>query len=185
MSSDSPTDPFGQRRQDPASVLDALQKLAIEKLKPALDAALGRVDDYLFQRSESGQDDFGLNALRDLRRARGKIGQRFEQALIDGFRALRDPRHGATGPGSSKLALVDENDLEEQLANEQLADSLTRMHAPGLEVLGKRIAHLTGRDSLDAFDNPLNPAFIAVALRRSLEGVELEADVRIVVFNFF
>ena len=62
MSSDSPTDPFGQRRQDPASVLDALQKLAIEKLKPALDAALGRVDDYLFQRSESGQDDFGLHA---------------------------------------------------------------------------------------------------------------------------
>ena len=185
MSSDSPIDPLGQRRQDPASVLDALQKLSLEKLKPALDAALGRVDDYLFQRSESGQDDFGLNALRDLRRARGKIGQRFEQALIDGFRALRDPRQAATDPRSSKLALIDEDDLEEQLANEQLADSLTRMHGPGLEVLGKRIAHLIGRDTLDAFDNPLNPAFIAVALRHSLEGVELEADVRIVVFKFF
>lgn len=185
MSSDSPTDPLGQGRQDPALVLDALQKLALEKLKPALDAALGRVDDYLFQRSESGQDDFGLNALRDLRRARSQIGQRFEQALIAGFRALRDPRHAAAGQGSNKLALVDEDDLEEQLANEQLADSLTRMHAPGLEVLGKRIAHLTGRDSLDAFDNPLNPAFIATALRRSLEGVELDAGVRIVVFKFF
>ena len=140
MSSDSPTDPFGQRRQDPASVLDALQKLAIEKLKPALDAALGRVDDYLFQRSESGQDDFGLHALRDLRRARAQIGQRFEQALIDGFRTLRDPRQAAAGlrPGN-KLALIAEDDLEEQLANEQLADSLTRMHAPGLEVL-ERIA---------------------------------------------
>ena len=186
MSSDSPTDPFGQRRQDPASVLDALQKLAIEKLKPALDAALGRVDDYLFQRSESGQDDFGLHALRDLRRARAQIGQRFEQALIDGFRTLRDSRQAAAGlrPGN-KLALIAEDDLEEQLANEQLADSLTRMHAPGLEVLGKRIAHLTGRDTLDAFDNPLNPTFIAAALRRSLEGVELEADVRIVVFKFF
>jgi len=185
MYSDPPIDPLGQRRQEPASVLDALQKLALDKLKPALDAALGRVDDYLFQRSESGHDDFGLHALRDLRRARNQIGQRFERSLIDGFRALRDPSQAATGPGTSKLALIDEHDLEEQLANEQLADSLTRMHAPGLEVLGKRIAHLTGRDSLDAFDNPLNPAFIAVALRRALEGVELEADVRIVVFKFF
>ena len=63
MSSESPHDPFGQRRQDPALLLDALQKLALERLKPALDVALGRVDDYLFQRSESGHDDFGLNAL--------------------------------------------------------------------------------------------------------------------------
>ena len=185
MYSDPPIDPFGQRRQDPAQVLDALQKLALDRLKPALDAALGRTDDYLFQRSESGQDDFGLHALRDLRRARSQIGQRFERSLIDGFRALREPGQSVSGPGTSKLALIDEHDLEEQLANEQLADSLTRMHAPGLEVLGKRIAHLTGRDSLDAFDNPLNPAFIAVALRRALEGVELEADVRIVVFKFF
>jgi len=185
MSLDTPNDPLGQRQQDPALLLDALQKLAIEKLKPALDAALGRVDDYLFQRSESGQDDFGLNALRDLRRARGQIGQRFELGLIEGFRALRDPRGTMPGAARSKLALVSEDDLEEQLANEQLADSLTRMHAPGLEVLSKRIAHLTGRDSLDAFDNPLNPAFIAALLRRALEGVELDPGVRIVVFKFF
>ncbi|RZA19616.1 MAG: DUF1631 domain-containing protein [Lysobacteraceae bacterium] len=185
MPFDSPSDTHDPRRQDPALVLDALQKVAIEKLKPALDAALGRVDDYLFQRSESGHDDYGLNALRDLRRARSQIGQRFEQGLIAGFRALRDPRAAGSDGGHGKMALVSEDALEEQLANEQLADSLTRMHAPELEVLGKRLAHLTGRDSLDAFDNPLNPAFIAVLLRRSLEGVELDPGVRIVVFKFF
>ena len=185
MSSDFPNNPHDQRWQDPALLLDALQKIALEKLKPALDATLGRVDDYLFQRSESGHDDFGLNALRDLRRARGQIGQRFEQGLIAGFRALRDPRAGASDPDRVMLALVSEDALEEQLANEQLADSLTRMHAPGLELLGKRIAHLTGRASLDAFENPLNPVYIAALLRRALEGVELDAGVRIVVFKFF
>ncbi|QDA55999.1 DUF1631 family protein [Thermomonas aquatica] len=185
MSLDPPANPFGQGRQDPALLLDALQKVALEKLKPALDAALGRVDDYLFQRSESGHDDFGLNALRDLRRARSQIGQRFEQGLIAGFRALIDPRAGMGGADSGLLALVSEDALEEQLANEQLAASLTRMHAPELEVLGKRIAHLAGRDSLDALDNPMNPAFIAALLRRALEGVDLDAGVRIVVFKFF
>ncbi|QIL20664.1 DUF1631 family protein [Thermomonas sp. HDW16] len=185
MSSDSPIDPIGQRWQDPTLLLDALQKIALEKLKPALDATLGRVDDYLFQRSESGQDDFGLNALRDLRRARSQIGQRFEQGLIAGFRALRDPRSAASDIAGNRLALISEDALEEQLANEQLADSLTRMHAPGLELLGKRLAYLTGRESLDGLDNPLNPVYIASLLRRSLEGVELDAGVRIVVFKFF
>ena len=102
---------------------------------------MGRVDDYLFDRSQTGNDDLGLTALRDLRRVRGQLAQRFEQAVIIGFRNLRDPRGGNTVLGGhAGLSLLSEDALEEQLANEQLAESLARMHAPSLELLDKRFA---------------------------------------------
>lgn len=182
------TFPFDDARAtnpDTGRLLDALQKLALTQLKPGLDSALGRVDDYLFDHSESsGDDDFGLNALRDLRRARNQIGQRFEKGMLAGFRDFREPHFGSQSARES-LALVSEEGLEEQLANEQLAESLSRLHAPGLELLGKRMAFLLGREILESADNPLNPHSIATQLRNALEGIELASSVRIVVFKFF
>ena len=186
MSLRPPSDFSAPGRSDPGLLLDALQKQTLERVVPALDRALGRVDDYLFDRSQSGNDDLGLTALRDLRRVRAQISQRFEQALIAGFRHLRDPREGAGALGElSGLSLLSEDDLEEQLANEQLAESLSRMHAPSLELLGQRVAHILGREQLKATENPLTPAFLAAALRKAAEAAELDAGIRIVVFKFF
>ena len=184
MSSRTPPEFVDAGRSDPGLLLDALQKQTLDRIVPALDRALGRVDDYLFDRSQSGDDTLGLTALRDLRRIRGQIGRRFEQGVIAGFRSLRDPRSSSQSIQSA-LSLLSEDGLEEQLANEQLAESLARMHAPSLELLGKRIAHLTGRENLQAADNPLSPAFIAAALRKAVGEEDLDAAVRIVIFKFY
>lgn len=186
MSLRPPSDFSQAGRTDPGLLLDALQKQALERVLPALDRALGRVDDYLFDRSQSGNDDLGLTALRDLRRVRAQITQRFEQALIAGFRHLRDPREGAGAFGElAGLSLLSEDALEEQLANEQLAESLSRMHAPSLELFGQRLAHILGREELKATDNPLTPVFLAAALRKAAEAAELDAGIRIALFKFF
>ncbi len=184
MSSRTPTEFADAGRTDPGLLLDALQKQTLERVLPALDRALGRVDDYLFDRSQSGDDTLGLTALRDLRRIRGQIGRRFEQAVIAGFRSLRDPRSTSQSLQSA-LTLLSEDGLEEQLANEQLAESLARMHAPSLELLAKRIGDLTGRENLQAADNPLTPTFIAAAMRNAVGEQDLDAAVRIVIFKFF
>lgn len=171
-------------QRDPRALVDGLQKEALEQLIPALDRALGKVDDYLFDRSQAGDDALGLTALRDLRQVRTTIATRFEQLLLSRFRALRDPRkEGQSGLGV--LSLLSEEGLEEQLATEQLAESLARMHGPGLELLGKRIAMLVGRESLPASDVPLSPSTIAKALQHAVEGVAIAPAVRIVLFKFF
>ncbi len=169
--------------KDPGRLLDALEKLAQAQLKPALDSALGSVDDYLFDRSENSNDDKELTALRELRRERSKIGQRFEKGVHAAFQALREPHF--TPEQVEDLALVEVDALEELLAKEQLAESQSRLHAPALEVLGKRIAFLFGRDALEPADNPLNPHAIANRLLRAMEGIELASSVRIVLFKFF
>jgi hypothetical protein len=177
--------PEPSARRDGAELLDALQKQVREAAVPALDRALGRVDDYLFDRSQAGDDSLGLTALRDLRRGRAQIVQRFEQRLLAGFRALRDPRAGERQREPQGLSLLSEEALEEQLANEQLAESLTRLHAPALELLGKRLAHLCGQQELAPTVNPAAPAFFAGALLAAMEGLALDAAIRIVVFKFF
>ncbi len=168
---------------DPGRVLDALQKIALTELKPALDTALGNVDDYLFDRSEKSYDDKDMTVLRELRRERNKISQRFDKGVHAAFQALRElyfiPEQ------AQDLALVEEEALEELLAREQLADSQSRLHAPALEVLGKRVAFLLGRDALEPADNPLNPHSIANRLLRAMEGTELGSSVRIVLFKLF
>ena len=169
--------------RDPSRLLDALEKLAQAQLKPSLDSALGSVDDYLFDRSEDSHDDKELTSLRELRRERNKIGQRFEKGVHSAFKALREPHF--MPEQAEDLALVAEDALEELLAKEQLAESQSRLHAPALEVLGKRVAFLFGREALEPLDNPLNPHSIANRLLRAMEGIELASAVRIVLFKFF
>lgn len=186
MSFRTPTDIPNQPPPDRGRLLDSLQKQILERVMPALDRALGKVDDYMFDRSQEGDEEFGLLALRELRRQRGQITRRYEEVVQAGFRNLRGAGEWFPIDGRpSDLSLLSEEDLEEQLAVEQLADSLVRLHGPGLEMASKRVAHIAGREDLQAQDNPLAPGFLATALRNALGQSELVAGVRIVVFKFF
>lgn len=179
---ESPTAP----QQDRSLLLDRLQKQAVERVMPVLDGALGRTDDYLFDRSQEGDEDLGLMALRDLRRVRGQIGRDFEASVVAGFRHLRESKGSyAQEQVHSGLSLLSEEALEEQLAVEQVAESLLRLHGSALEIASKRIAFIIEREALEPSVNPVAPAFLAGALRTALDKAELHADVRIVVYKFF
>ena len=167
-------------------LLDALQKHVLDRCGPALDSALSDLDDYLFDRSQAGEETLGLMALREMRRARANILQHFKQALIDRFRALRDWRQGVSEGGvAAGLSLLSEEDLEEQLAIEQLAASVLRTHAPAYEIAAKRLSAVAGQGELPPRENPLAPMFLAAALGRAMGKLALDAELRIVVFKFF
>ena len=84
---ESPT-PMPSRANGP--LLDALQKHVLDRAVPALDRALADLDDYLFDRSQTGEESLGLMALRDMRRARGEIVQQGRGVDMerDGVRGL-------------------------------------------------------------------------------------------------
>ena len=56
MSFRSPTEIPPQTPPDRGRLLDSLQKQMLERVLPALDRALGKVDDYLFDRSQQGDE---------------------------------------------------------------------------------------------------------------------------------
>lgn len=163
---------------DPDLLIAAMQRTSVEVLGTALETILRQADDYLFDGT-----DHELTALRDLRRARTQIAQRFEQALIDGFRRMS----GNLPPSRTDnitLSLLADDALEEQLANEQLADNLTRLHAPALELIEKRLAVLVNRAEVTADENPVGPVYLAEAMRTALHAVDLSTGVRIVLYKF-
>lgn len=186
MSFRPPTESPVAPQQDRSLLLDRLQKQSLERVMPVLDGALGRTDDYLFDRSQEGDEDLGLMALRDLRRLRGQIARDFEASVVAGFRELRESRGSSVQETThAGLSLVSEEALEEQLAVEQVAESLLRLHGSALEIAGKRIAFIAGCEAMEPRQNPIAPAFLAGALRSALDKAELQADVRIVVYKFF
>ena len=178
---ESPT-PMPSRANGP--LLDALQKHVLDRAVPALDRALANLDDYLFDRSQSGEESLGLMALRDMRRARSEITRQFRQAVLNRFRGLRDGNAVGVGDDTG-LSLLSDQDLEEQLAIEQLAASVLRSHASTFEVVGKRFSAVSGRGELQPRENPLDPVFLAGALGQAMDKLDMEADLRIVVFKFF
>jgi hypothetical protein len=174
--------PAGSR--DPQLLLTAMQRISQEQLGLALERILRRADDYLFDTSQNGAGA-ELTALRDLRRARAQIGQRFDQAIVGAFRRLQEAPMATRAVDTSSLSLVSDEALEEQLATEQVIDGLSRYHAPALELLDKRLAALTERPMLGARDNPVGPKFLAEALGGALIALDVSTGVRIVLYKFF
>ncbi|MBN8716476.1 DUF1631 family protein [Thermomonas sp.] len=185
MSFRSPADSIPVSSAPNVALLDAVQKHLLDRVGPALDSALADVDDYLFDRSQNGEETLGMLALRDMRRARGEIVQKFRQALLDRFRQLRERQSAGVEAASAGLSLLSEQALEQQLAIEQLAASVLRIHAPAYEVAGKRLAVAAGRGELPNRENPLGPAFLAEALGNAMGQLEMDAALRIVVFKYF
>src|SRR5688572_4748835 len=126
-------DPFPAGSRDPQLLLAAMQRISQEQLGLALERILRRADDYLFDSSNNG-GGAELTALRDLRRARAQIGQRFDQAIAEAFRRLQEAPMSARAIDAASLSLVSDDALEEQLATEQVIDGLGRYHAPALEL---------------------------------------------------
>ena len=182
MHTTSLTEPKTADARDARLLIAALQKIAMERLSDALDAVLRRADDYLFDNSGQGGEAGELTALRDLRRARAQIAQHFTHNLLAGFQRLQL----GTVPesGTIELSLLSEDALEEQLATEQLVDSLARKHAAALELLDQRLAVVVERTILAADENPVAPAFLAVALHDALHTVELSTALRIALYKF-
>lgn len=187
MSFRSPAESPPPSPQAAGPLLDALQKHVLDRAAPALDSALSDLDDYLFDRSQTGEETLGLMALRDMRRARGEISQQFRQAVLNRFRGLRERHAGGVQADDTAtgLSLLSEQDLEEQLAVEQLAASVLRAHAAAFEVASKRLSAIAGQGDLPPRENPLAPTFLARALGSAMDRLDLDADLRIVVFKFF
>ena len=168
---------------DPQQLLFALQRLCTDSLNGVVEAALRHTDDYLFDRAQAGSDGVELTALRDLRLARGQIVHRFGQATVAGFRAFTG-LVAVDGKPELVLSLVEEEDLQQQLADEQLIDNLRRLHAQALAPLEARLTALAARASLPGGDNPAGPKALARAMRDGLRGAALSPNVVIVLFKF-
>ena len=130
--STSPNNVYQLKTGAPVDPLQTLRATALQAVPPVLSSVLAGADDALFDLVQKSHSTFEqqqfFEAMRELRRQRGGIEQRYREHLIAAFAALekRKPlvaHYAQPGETSNELSLLDEEELEEQLASEQGIDA--------------------------------------------------------------
>lgn len=167
-------------------------QLVWRPLQTALTVACDRwaqeADDALFKRSEQGGDanEF-FDGLRLLRLNRANLEKDFWRRLRQGVdQWLNEASRPVRLPGAPvTLSLVENDELEESLAVNAMADRADREGAPQWDALRQRLQHAL---QLSRPDTPLPfaPLAIAAAFRQSLDQTEeWSVPVRLVLLKLF
>ena len=170
-----------------AELLASLQKCSLGHLRNLLGGVLGKADDWLFDQSQKEGAATGatiLDAMRALRLCRTPLEKSFAEHFESGFVALRR-QFNPDAHGSHDLSLLEEEDLEVQLASELVMDAVIRAHGPALDVLERRIECIMDVASLHHAQNPLSAVGLANAIHIAQSGIELPGNLRVVLYKFY
>ncbi len=173
-----------------------LLALAREAALPPLSATFARVlagfDDALFDRAETAGASqlVFLDGMRELRRRREDITARFGAHLRQAWAALEaaaplsaEAVLAQAGQGDAGLSLVSEHELESRLAVRNFAAVVLREWKPVLARLDRRLAWISGVETLDIDTNPIGPEHIGVAVHEAFGVCDLAAEVRLVLIK--
>jgi len=127
--------------------------------------------------------------MREIRLKRRDMEQRFAQGVVEQYqkpqRKRKDDSPTADG-GMGELALMDSDQLEQNLALDAIAVKLRGQHQQSLAHFIARLNALAGRTQFDEDNNPLDPGQIAWAFGHAM-AVLTDANIncRLVVFKLF
>src|SRR5690606_17006873 len=88
-------------------------------------------------------------------------------------------------PQRPKLSLIEEEELETSLAITTMVAKAESQLLQPLHALNLRLAQVMERAQLADADNPVGPARLADAFRTAAEALDLETEVRLVLFKLF
>lgn len=174
--------------------LAELQKLALafsdrlhEQFFPAVESRLLEMADM----ARNNEQQWNLLQLtRELKRQRPNLQACFRQSLAEGFRQFQ---HGELGgkakpledDSSTDLALVADDELEQNLAENSLSRRAETRFAEQLFALNQRLAVLQGGRKLPDDGSPLGPYRFAEALHEELAILQLDTRLKVLFYRVF
>ena len=168
-------------------LFDTLRKQSIAHLQTTFGRVLGRADDWLFDLAQKEGAVSGspqIEAMRNLRMARAPMERGFLAHFEAGFDALH--RKIVPAEQSSRvLSLVEEDQLEAQLASEVVIEAILRAHGPALDAIDSRFAVMIGANKLDPSLNPLSAVSLANGVQAAQSEVSLPENLRVVLFKLY
>jgi hypothetical protein len=171
-----------------ADVLTGCRDLALERISLALSGMLDKVEDELFALAEKAKDRGQQNVYLDARaKARGKrkvLETSFRQHFVDLFnRKVRGERATLASVDASELSLVEEDELEEALALQEMSRKMRSAWEGELNALSQRMGFLLQRPDLDDDFNPMSPATVVAALKDACAQIEADFKVRLALLR--
>lgn len=182
--------PVSSRPPTYDELLRYTRRSVVEQLSSLVLAVLGKADDWMFdlaQKEGEGADPFArsprLEAMNTLRSTRATIERQFARQYEALFDELIEPRQAT--PDGLRLSLVEEQELEQQLASDLIVEALQRAHGHSLDALAKALAKIMGVESLTPRQNPLSPLNFGHALHRAVQGIELPNMLQVVLYKYY
>jgi len=179
------------------SLLHDCRDMAVERLPQSIQSILDKVQDALFDLGDKTRDDalrrVYYDAMQELRAKRNAIEEEFRQHYLDGFnKEAKRNRNGEEGSDEAssdddelELSLVEDDDLEEVLAVENMIASIKTSCKQELFGLNKRMGLLLNDPGLEKVDHPMSPEVICFALKEACKEIESRTDVRLVILRLF
>ena len=177
-------------RDETITLLRQARSLMADRMGQAMQAIMARVDDAMFDLSQKDPtvQNYYFEAMRDLRIKRQDIEQAFQDKLRSGFgKSLKsfgldelceeEPLHN--------LSLLEQDELEEDIAIRDMVVKMELLAGKELTALNQRFAWLLQTVELDNDSNPVSPAVICEALRSSLDRVQINLRVKLVIYKLF
>lgn len=178
-----------------AALLQRVREVAVSGSVGLFKQALDAADDLLFGFSEKSESTAErghfMDAMRSIRVKRPAMEQTFREQLSNGFLEFaRNHGHGALAAKekeieSDSLSLVEEQDLEEDLAVAAMAAKANVRHNSALFALNQRLAAVTGAKEVSVESNPVAPPGVCRALRVVIGVVEADITVKLVILKLF
>ncbi len=180
---------LNERRQlsaaESSRMLNDCRELAMKRLSGSLSDMLADVEENLFQMAEASYDREMQNLYLEVRgKAKEKwpkIEAAFSRHFVEVFNhKMRGEMNSAVktlAASTQELRLVEEDDLAESIAMQELAGRLREQNEDELSLLGERVAMLLGKSELTEAENPISPQAVCDALKRACD--EIEGGVRL------
>jgi len=186
---------LNERRQwsaaESSRMLNDCRELAMKRLSGSLREMLADVEEDLFQMAEASYDREMQNLYLEVRgKAKEKwpkIEAAFSRHFIDVFnhkmRGEMDSAMKILASSTQELRLVEEDDLAESIAMQELAARLREQNEDELSLLGERVAMLLGKNELKDEDNPISPQAVCDALKLACNEIEGSVKLKLVLLK--
>jgi len=178
----------------PRAALEGVFAHLAGELERALRHTLNEYEQALFRMAEQSRSNEEqqrcFESLREIRRTRADIAPRFlmhlEGALADCAGTREAPAFSrARSNQRDALTLVDASEFEESLALLEAASRAEIKLSQKLFALGQRFAVLVAMPAFEPEDLPIGPQRLCECLRLSMDGFELPAEHRHLLFKVF
>lgn len=172
-------------------VLNDCRELAMKRLSRSLREMLADIEEELFQMAESSYDREMQNLYLEVR---GKAKEKwpkmeaaFSRHFIDVFNYKIRGELGTAmktlAASTQELRLVEEDDLAESIAMQELAARLREQNESELSLLGERVAALLGKNDLKDEENPISPQAVCDALKFACGEIEGSIKLKLILLK--
>ncbi len=173
-------------------LLKSAQSTFVDELQAKLVNMLDTADDRLFDMSETSYNNAQFDAMRLLRLKREGLIRSFQQELTNNFKktlgkvdATQLNQDNVETLSFENIALVKDDDLEEDIATDTMINRARSKNEDALENIRTRIDTLISDKSIEQHNNPFEPVYVCDAFRSASQALDLDITSLLIIYKLF